>query len=789
MKTIPFPAFRLPVSIPLRLRRMLAAFVLPILATGVFIAPARAQTVTSAVPNLISYQGKVSNANGTLVGAGTPVNRLVAFRIWSHQSNSTINDLVYSEQQTVTVSEGEFSVLIGQGSVVSGLPLGYSESSKNSFTAPSVFGGATRFLGVTIDDGNGVLTNDPEISPRQQLVSSAFAMRAKFAESLGANGANTIVALDTGNVGIGSSNPGARLEVAGNIRAGGAGITSPSLQLLANSATTVAASIGYANSAGNFSTDAAANDTVFRTENGGKLLLQTGAGASGLVIDGSNRVGIGISSPNAALDVNGALMLRGALTNASGRPTVGSGRVAAEIGGYSSVAATADDGLLRLSAGGGTTPGAKSFIDLTGFSNVADMDKTLVFGTAGAERMRINSSGNVGIGTNAPSRLLQLSATGDPEFGLQSTSAGGRSWTLMSTSTSPYAGLFQIIDRTANAARMIINSSGNVGIGTYTPSAMLQIGQGANSGPGGLLINTGWINTGNFSENRPLEVQVRGTPYLVVNTNGNVGFGGITNPTQATVAIGGSGVNQSGLVGAYINNGVASNAVTHGVHPVSLYTSGTIWCGNTVIATSDARTKEVQGRSNASEDLQTLLGIEITDFQYKDRIAKGESPQKKVIAQQVEKIFPQAVGQRTETVPDIYSSATYRDGWVRLANTLKPGEKVRLIGDKSEGIYEVLEAKPYSFRTAFAPATETVFVYGREVNDFRTVDYDAIAMLNVSATQELARQNVALTRRVAELEAKDRARDAKIAAIEKLLSTSSTVMALPEKSATASGQE
>ena len=30
-----------------------------------------------------------------------------------------------------------------------------------------------------------------------------------------------------------------------------------------------------------------------------------------------------------------------------------------------------------------------------------------------------------------------------------------------------------------------------------------------------------------------------------------------------------------------------------------------------------------------------------------------------------------------------------------------------------------------------------VFVYGKEVNDFHVVDYDAVAMLNVSATQEL----------------------------------------------------
>ena len=58
------------------------------------------------------------------------------------------------------------------------------------------------------------------------------------------------------------------------------------------------------------------------------------------------------------------------------------------------------------------------------------------------------------------------------------------------------------------------------------------------------------------------------------------------------------------------------------------------------------------------------------------------------------------------------------------------------------------------------PTSEKVFVYGREVKDFRSVDYDAISMLNVSATQELARQvatlateNEALKSRLASLEA------------------------------------
>ena len=35
--------------------------------------------------------------------------------------------------------------------------------------------------------------------------------------------------------------------------------------------------------------------------------------------------------------------------------------------------------------------------------------------------------------------------------------------------------------------------------------------------------------------------------------------------------------------------------------------------------------------------------------------------------------------------------------------------------------------------------SDTVFVYGEQVNDFRTVDYDGLTTLNISATQELSK--------------------------------------------------
>ena len=62
-----------------------------------------------------------------------------------------------------------------------------------------------------------------------------------------------------------------------------------------------------------------------------------------------------------------------------------------------------------------------------------------------------------------------------------------------------------------------------------------------------------------------------------------------------------------------------------------------------------------------------------------------------------------------------------------------------------------------------------MFVYGREVNDFRSVDYDAIAMLNVSATQELHRLVRTQAARIADLEQDRQTQAARTAKLENRL--------------------
>lgn len=149
-----------------------------------------AATATAAVPALLSYQGRVSDAAGVLIGKDSPVNRTVTFKFYTAASGGT---LLYAEAQTVTISAGEFSVLLGNGSGVSGLP-GRANPANPIVSLVSVLSGDI-YLGVTVDDGTTAA--DPEIAPRQQIVSAAYAYRAQVAETVVNGALNTAMVADS----------------------------------------------------------------------------------------------------------------------------------------------------------------------------------------------------------------------------------------------------------------------------------------------------------------------------------------------------------------------------------------------------------------------------------------------------------------------------------------------------------------------------------------------------------------------------------------------------------------
>ena len=155
-------------------------------------------------------------------------------------------------------------------------------------------------------------------------------------------------------------------------------------------------------------------------------------------------------------------------------------------------------------------------------------------------------------------------------------------------------------------------------------------------------------------------------------------------------------------------------------------------------AISDARIKKIEGVSNSAKDLETLKKIEVTDYHMIDP-SHGEKPVKKAIAQQLEEVYPQAVSKSTNCIPDIYMLAECNSGRIQIENNLKVGERIRLIFEDKEEIASIVFANENSIQTNL-DLSGKVFVYGREVDDFRTVDYQAISMLNVSATQALLKR-------------------------------------------------
>jgi len=131
-----------------------------------------------------------------------------------------------------------------------------------------------------------------------------------------------------------------------------------------------------------------------------------------LTINSDKNIGIGISNPVSKLSIDGSITLNSGLNNTLPRPALSSGTlVKGEIRSYSGAGNLYDDGFLRLSAGGGTTTSVKSFIDISGYSTIPDMNNSIVLGTAGAEKMRIDKSGNIGIGTNSPKNKLDVKGT------------------------------------------------------------------------------------------------------------------------------------------------------------------------------------------------------------------------------------------------------------------------------------------------------------------------------------------------------------------------------------------
>ena len=594
----------------------------------------------------------------------------------------------------------------------------------------------------------------------------------------------------SGNVGIGTSAPGQKLDVAGNIAASGplgVVLTGQDRPLITRGYD--AFTSGNYSGAGRWGVFMEPSNLTMGVPALGSRQFQwatynanSTVAATLMTLTQDGNLGIGTTTPGQKLEVNGNALLNSA---------------------YDLLLRNTNHGLGYYGTGKAWNGLALDGPALYGFSG--GLLGTNQNGTR-ATALYWNSSRQVGIGTTSPLSALSLSqvtsVNNTPGQTVGELSFVGFNRPLPSASILAQSPGFDdagyLIFKTSTGSpgaqeRMRLTDTGlSINTGEKT----------SNSATGGVYISGG--PSGNAS------VELRGgTPYVDFTTNLGVDFssriiqagsgldfhvGASTVPAMTILGNVANGVDRvgigttapiaplhvSGAGNATVANGLASffspgstsltginNAA--GTKPTTAYfEGGEVWVSGVVVAgtlntTSDRRIKHVLGRSDRTADLALLNKLRITDYRYIDQVNNSNQVVKKVIAQEVEEVLPAAVSRSVQALPNVFEKATkisHANGQLTVTMA-KPhelpaaGGRMRFYTPTNAALDpEVTVVNAYTVRFACAESHAAgLFIYGKYVDDFRSVDYDALSMLNVSATQELARQVAALQQQNAALQA------------------------------------
>ena len=150
-------------------------------------------------------------------------------------------------------------------------------------------------------------------------------------------------------------------------------------------------------------------------------------------------------------------------------------------------------------------------------------DDALAFFTGGNnERMRIDSSGHVGIGTTSPSYRLSVEAASGTDVTALFKSDDANAWIQIRDNTTTDTGVMvgangdNLLLRAGSNTRMYLKSDGNVGIGTTSPSSKLQVEGNVQFGDGG-----GFDMNINGTRH---QFSLGGSEKMRIDSSGNVGI-------------------------------------------------------------------------------------------------------------------------------------------------------------------------------------------------------------------------------------------------------------------------
>jgi hypothetical protein len=165
-------------------------------------------------------------------------------------------------------------------------------------------------------------------------------------------------------------------------------------------------------------------------------------------------------------------------------------------------------------------------------NNLADTGAILSLLSQNITRFLVDSSGKVGIGTSTPRELVHISNSVTPTMLMENTLSGA-SLVMKVQDTQALIGSITntpLAFQTNSLVRMTIAANGNVGIGTVSPTAMLDVGGNANIS--GILSFSGSDQRIQSANNNNLIVGGNTTSNVILQPLIEDGFVGIstTNP-------------------------------------------------------------------------------------------------------------------------------------------------------------------------------------------------------------------------------------------------------------------
>src|SRR5262245_12703461 len=164
--------------------------------------------VQGAPPEAMTYQGFLVDANGNPLATNNPANYPVIFRIYS---TATGGSSLWTEQQIVTVDNGNFSVILSEGTPV--LP-----DPKPLLSVVMGTNGADRYIQLSVTIGGGTL----DMLPRMRLLPAPYAFLSTSASQLVNPAGTPVVTYANGSVQV---NGNISISASGTITGNGSGLT------------------------------------------------------------------------------------------------------------------------------------------------------------------------------------------------------------------------------------------------------------------------------------------------------------------------------------------------------------------------------------------------------------------------------------------------------------------------------------------------------------------------------------------------------------------------------------